>query len=316
MNNFDKIDLNQLRVLATLLETRNVTRTALRHSISQPTASRILDALRLTFNDPLLIKTNAGMTLSQRAESLRQPLQQWLAMTRAFLHHHGSGPEQAIAGHIRVASTDYGVLSVLEPAMPQILQKAPELYIDVLPLEANNFNQLAMGMVDLVISGWEPEQGKGYEQHLFEEHFCAAFHMQHPLAQAGTDTPLSVQELLDWPHLLLSVHSIDIDPIQSFLNAHGLQRKVAARLPYLLATLRLLARTDAIGVVPRHSLHAPLQEMGLTARPLPPEISGFNYWLHWHERSRRDPVVMWFVEMLAQSPAGQPPASPAPFKNE
>ncbi|ATE61806.1 LysR family transcriptional regulator [Thauera sinica] len=305
-NKLDDVDLNQLRVLVTLLETRSVTRSALQLGISQPSVSRALEALRKTFGDPLLVKTNAGMTPTRRAEALREPLYHWLAATRGILRGRGGGAGDGtagdvIAGHIRLASTDYGVLSVIEPALPDILAQAPELYVDICELSPENLNQLSSGAVDVVVSGWDSDPGRVHERHLFRDGLCCIFRAGHPLAAAGLDAPLSFDELLDWPHIMLSVHAVDIDPLAPHLRTSERPRRVAARLPYLVSALPLLQRTDAILVGPVRSLRRLSLGLQLATRPAPVELGAFDYWLYWHERSRRDPVVMWFVEVLARA---------------
>lgn len=303
MSTFEDIDLNYLRILATLLETENVTRAARQLGMSQPTVSRALAALRKSFGDPLLVKTNAGMTPTQRAVALREPLSQWLAATLAVLRSQDVMPGTAIAGHVRIASTDYGVLSVLEPAMPTILAQAPDLFLDVIALGPENLNQLSSGAVDMVVSGWDPEPGRAHERHLFEEICCCMFRKGHPLEQAGIQTRLTPDELADWPHVVLSVHGADMDPLAPYLRDASRPRKVAARMPYLASAAAMLQTTDAVFVGPVRALRRLATAFGLTARPIPPELGRFDNWLYWHERSRRDPVVMWLVDTLTRTAA-------------
>ncbi|ENO86982.1 LysR family transcriptional regulator [Thauera linaloolentis] len=301
MNKLDKIDLNQLRVLVTLLETRSVTRAALRLGISQPSASRALETLRKAFGDPLLVKTNAGMTPTQRAEALREPLYQWLSATHNILRSQDADDGAGIAGHVRVASTDYGVLSVIEPALPDILRQAPGLHVDICPLSPENLNQLSGGAVDVAVSGWDPEPCRVHERLLFQDSYCCIFRQGHRLAAVGLDAPLTIDELLDWPHVMLSIHAMDIDPLAPHLRTSARPRRVTARLPYLVSALLLLQKTDAILVAPVRALRRLSADLQLATRPTPVELGTFDYWLYWHERSRRDPVVAWFIETLARA---------------
>ncbi|MCO7636623.1 LysR family transcriptional regulator [Pseudomonas sp. S 311-6] len=309
MSNFENIDLNHIRILFTLLETQSVTRTARQLGISQPGVSRALAALRQSFNDPLLVKTNHGMTLTQRATQLQAPLNEWMAATLTILRSQAHGSETPIAGHVRVASTDYGVLSVLEPAMPILLSQAPGLFVDVVDLSPENLKQLSDGVIDVVISGWDPEPGRVHEKYLFQETCRCIFRRGHPLEQPGTEAQLGMDELLDWPHVVLSVHGADMDPLAPSLRHFSRPRKVAARLPYLVSALTLLQRTDAVFIGPTRAVQRLSAELGLASRPIPPQLGQFGYWLYWHERSRRDPVVMWLVDVLGRASMQAPTAS-------
>ena len=80
-----KIDPNLLIILALLLKNRCVTRTAIQLKTSQPAVSRALAQLRTLLDDPLLVRSGGGMTLTRRAEDLAEPVQQWLASTMTLL---------------------------------------------------------------------------------------------------------------------------------------------------------------------------------------------------------------------------------------
>jgi hypothetical protein len=63
-------DLNRLITLNTLLQTRSISRAALRLCLSQPTVSRALGQLRQLLADPLLVRSGSGMMLTRRGVEL------------------------------------------------------------------------------------------------------------------------------------------------------------------------------------------------------------------------------------------------------
>jgi DNA-binding transcriptional LysR family regulator len=65
-------DLNLLNALEALLREANVSRAALRISLSQPATSHV-QRLRDTFGYALLVRTGARMELTPRAQALRAP---------------------------------------------------------------------------------------------------------------------------------------------------------------------------------------------------------------------------------------------------
>ena len=73
-----RLDLNLLVALDALLEERHVTRAGRRVGLSQPAMSNALARLRRMLDDPLLVRTPAGMAPSPRAEALADPLREAL----------------------------------------------------------------------------------------------------------------------------------------------------------------------------------------------------------------------------------------------
>ncbi|RTL71271.1 MAG: LysR family transcriptional regulator, partial [Hyphomicrobiales bacterium] len=55
-----KSDLNLLPALLVLLEERSISKAAQRHHLSQPAMSRVLQRLRHTFKDELLVRSAHG----------------------------------------------------------------------------------------------------------------------------------------------------------------------------------------------------------------------------------------------------------------
>ncbi|THU01078.1 LysR family transcriptional regulator [Lampropedia puyangensis] len=301
MSPFESVDLNQLRVLAALLSSRSVTRTARQLGMSQPAVSRSLAVLRHLFSDPLLVKTGSGMTLTQRAEALREPVDAWLFATRQVVRQTGAADGGCPSGPIRIASTDFGVLSVIEPAMPFIMQHAPDLVLDICSLVPESLNLLSGGAVDVVVSGFDPEPGRTHERHLFTETYCCVFQRDHPLASVGSDVPLSTEELLNWPHVLVTVNGMDVDPFGMALGSAVDQRRVAARLPFFASAPLLLQKTNALFVTPLKTYQYFLQAgFALTSRPAQVDFGTFDYWLYWHERSRRDPAIQWLLDAFSK----------------
>jgi DNA-binding transcriptional LysR family regulator len=64
------MDLNLIRPFCVLLEERHVSRAAERYDVSQPTMSRLLDRMRVTFKDELLVRNGGRFETTPRAQRL------------------------------------------------------------------------------------------------------------------------------------------------------------------------------------------------------------------------------------------------------
>lgn len=90
--NLRSVDLNLLTVLQALIEERHVTRAAEKLHMSQSAVSRALQRLRVLFNDPLLVKSAEGYTLSSRANKLSTELSFVLQSVTSLIQEHEFNP--------------------------------------------------------------------------------------------------------------------------------------------------------------------------------------------------------------------------------
>ncbi|MFT3965030.1 MAG: LysR family transcriptional regulator [Sphingobium sp.] len=291
------IDLNLLLTLSLLLQTRSVTGTARKLGISQPAVSRALAQLRDVFQDPLLIRTNRGMELTLRGEELINPLQDWLANTTSLFRAKKFDPG-TLNRRFRVASTDFGVLAVVAPALPHIHALAPQVSIEVVPFSDTMVAKLGSGDLDLIITGIEPDLSVTYGRHLFQESSICVMRADHPVLEGGI-TQMQLDQFLHWPHIAMQIGETAIDSINHFLGERAAERKIVAALPYFHVAPYLLTETDAIMTLPSRLAARFSRHPRLTMTQAPAEVGTFGYWILWHERSRRDAATMWIVDMLS-----------------
>jgi DNA-binding transcriptional LysR family regulator len=297
---FGHVDLNQLATLAVLLQTRSVTGTARRLGLSQPTVSRSLAQLRQMLDDPLLVRTSTGMQRTPRADDLVAPIEQWLAYTSALLDPPSCEPA-TLERCFRIASTDYGVLTVIAPALATITRDAPGVTIDIVPLAADMMHRLASGEIDLLISGLGPDHAPDpaivHSRALFADGYTCIMRAGHPLA--GSSDPVGLDAFFAWPHVGVVVSDHAVDGVEVRLGARRGERRVTVRLPYFHAAPALVAGSDMLMTLPTRAATRFADDHGLVTRPAPVEIAPLDYRLLRHERSMRDPATTWLADLLA-----------------
>ena len=292
-------DLNLLTHLAVLLETRSVTQAARRMRTSQPAMSRSLAELRRLTGDPLLVRTRGGMLLTRRAEELAGPLRSWLDAGERLV----APPRLDLASLVRrfrITASDFGLLSVIQPALPRIIAEAPGVAIDLKPPLGDINADLASGAVDLAVTGFEPDRSLVHERRLFRDTFVCVTRTGHPLAAGRQGEAPSFAELLAWPHVSVTVNGEDIDPLSRAFRARGLGRNIIATTPYFAGAWDLLTGTDAVATLPARAARAFASGRTLTSFPAPPELGGFDYWITWHNRGHGDPALRWLIDLLAR----------------
>lgn len=265
--------------------------------MSQPTVSRSLAELRQILDDPLLVRTNAGMQRTQRAEDLVTPVEQWLASTSALLH----APRLDTASLdrcFRIASTDYGVLTVIAPGLAAITADAPGVRIEIAAFSTDMMQKLASGEIDLVISGLETGHSGVQRRALFADTYTCVMRAGHDLARR--DDPLTLDEFFAWSHVGVVVSDLAVDGVEVRLGARGGERRVTVRLPYFHAAPALIAGSDMLMTLPTRAALRFAGSYGLAVRPAPVTIAKLDYRLLWHDRSVRDQATMWLVDLLAR----------------
>ncbi|MFC4257176.1 LysR family transcriptional regulator [Altererythrobacter xixiisoli] len=291
-------DLNLLVILAELIRTRNITLTARHLRMSQPSVSRALGRLREHLGDPLLMRTTGGMHLTQRAQDLARPLQEWLESTSGLLTPQQFAPA-TLERAFRLASGDYGVSAVIAPALPAIRAQAPGVELDIRPSSADLPARLGSGDIDMIVSALPVESTSVHERMLFAEEFRCLVDHAHPLAQRDPQRAPSLEEFLAWPHIALTISDggAGHDPVEASLGHRAEERRVIARLSYLQAAPDLLTGSEAIITLPRRAAERFSRVHGFACLPAPP-IRPITYRLLWHDRAQRDPAVQWLAAML------------------
>ncbi|MBD3832054.1 LysR family transcriptional regulator [Brevundimonas bullata] len=290
-----RADFNLLQPLMVLIEQRNVSRAADRLGMGQPAMSRVLARLRDQFDDPLLVRGPRGMMLTPRAEALRGPLRAWLRDGEALIRDHDADP-RSMKRTFRLASTDFGLLSVIAPTLGLIEREAGGVELAVEPLSDASLRRLEDGQLDFVLTGWSP-QGAGLRaQWLFQETYLGLSRADHPV-HASIPT---LEDLMQWPHVSVSIGDGFGDWIAEDLPDLAGRRVLISAESFSL-TPYMLSGGEAVAILPRRAAEQFAARHDLRTFPAPSGMRPFDYHLVWHERSGDDHATRWLIDTLARA---------------
>lgn len=290
-------DLRLLANLEALLETRSVSRAADRMGVSQPAMSRILARLRDQLGDPLLVRGGGGMVLTPYAEALAEPLRRWLTTGERLLLPQDFDPAR-LDRPFRIASTDFGILSVIRGALAGMAAAAPSVSFDIEALSSASLKRLAGGWLDLVIIGYRPEHAGVQWKRLFTEHRLCICRSDHPvLAEAVT-----AERFYDWPHVAALVGDGYVEPLAGE-GVDTASRRMLLSAPSFSSIPYLVAETDALSVLPSRAARYFADVYGLAVFEPPISMPDFDYYVAWHERSTNDDATQWLVRQLSAAQA-------------
>lgn len=288
------MDLNLLRALDALLETRSVTAAALRLGLTQPAMSGKLARLREAFDDPLFVRTQHGMLPTSRAEALAQPLKAALGTVEGMLQPAAFDPARAELT-IRIAATDYAQRVVILPLLAMLRRQAPGIRMSVRPVDMGTMPvHLEQGALDMALTTPETAADTLRSRKLFEENYVFVMREGHPASQA----PLDLDTFCGLDHAIMSHDGSSFRGATDLaLDAMGRHRRVAVSVPSFIVLIDLIRASDCCALLPRRLVDG---EKGLIVIPPPFAVAGFTKVLVWHERTHHDPGMIWVRERLAQ----------------
>lgn len=301
-----RIDLNLIVALQALLEHRSVTRAALALNVTQSTMSGILQRLRESFGDQLLVPVGRHMRLTPLAESLIGPSHTVMGHIDALLETQPVFDPATARCTIVIATSDYVVTTFLGPLLAAIAEAAPGLRFELLPPAADWGNEMDAGRLDYVICPAHLSSSEHPSALLFEDSYTVvAWTGNRVLADAST-LPLAQYQSLG--HIVFEPPMGRAWFEQWYLTAHGDTRRIEMQVSGFNLMPQLVVGTDRIATVQtRLAKHAatmlPVRLMPLPVRPPP-----LAEMLQWSRHRQGDPVHAWLRSRLLDG-AGKPPLS-------
>jgi DNA-binding transcriptional LysR family regulator len=295
----DHLDLNLLRVLWAITQTRSVTRAGELLGMSQPAASRALARLRIALNDPLLVRTSKGYVLTPSAEVLALSVDKALRTAQQLFIPIKFDPAQA-ARKFRVASTDYGALAVVAPVTSAFTSAAPGCSIAMQLWDSGTLNALESGDIDLAFYSDATLPPDFHARNLFIDSYVALVRRDHPLSRRPRISKKNwLDSLAAYPQIAIRFPSGRTDGIDDILAQCGEQsHHLALTMPYFATSPWMLPESDLVLTLPRRVAEPLAKAIGLTVLPIPADGPAFTYRMIWHERSHRDDGVTWLRTLI------------------
>ncbi len=290
------VDLNLLVALDALLSERSVTRAAARLSLSQSAMSAALARLRSLLGDPLLLRTAGGMLPTSKALELAAPVKQVLADIGRLVQQAGAFDAAAARVTFTIAASDYVEYAILPRLVDYLEANAPLARVAVRAMDFGAIGRhLETGEVDLGIlgAGFAPPSARS--RALFLERFVCVVRRDHPRVKDR----LSLDEFCALEHLLVAPSGSGFTAqTDDALAAIGRRRQVRLSVPHFLLVPEILVRSDMLVVLPERLARRYRDRFRIFELPL--EMPPFAIVAVWHERTHRDPALVWLRHALTE----------------
>ena len=288
-------DLNLLKTLDVLMTERSVTRAGTVLGRSQPAMSNALRRLRVALKDDLLVRGANGMTLTPRAEAIRQTLRNTLLALEGDIFDEASFDPAVASGVYRVSMPDRLTLAVVPPLLDRLQQLAPNMALQVRTADRQQaLDLLDEDTVDLAL-GWLDEKPRHlHAEFLLDEDLYCVFRGGHPILKQK----FNIKTVLSYPHLIVSATGRRNAIFDDLMSRHKLKRHALVAVTNFTAVPNMLARSDMIGVFTKLASEVFETSFGLVKRRVPLDIGKIATNMVWHVRSSKDRKHMWLRQQI------------------
>ena len=289
----EKVDLNLFVVFDAIYRERSVTKVAVLLNLTQPAVSNALSRLRQSFDDPLFIRSPAGMAPTPVADSVIVDVRQALALLGRSVGANARFDAGSSEKVFRLGMNDLAESLLLPRLHAAIKLKAPKVSLTsyYVAREAAT-EELKAGVIDLLLDAPSVNAKALSHKHLGELPYVVAMRKTHPLA-AGR---LQVEDYLDGDHIHVSSRRKGRGQMDIALHALGYQRRVTMRIQNYLVAARITAQTDVLWTMPR----VLADTLDLHIQALPFEVDPLRWSLYWSKNADSDPANQWMRGVLEE----------------
>lgn len=266
---------DDLRFFLDLARTGKLTASARRLGVEHTTVARKVRALETTLGGQLLVRSQAGYTLTERGRRILESAED---MELAYSHITASVNEDAdVTGLVRIGCNEAYGTQILPGHVAKIMALYPELQIEVLALP--RAIQLQRNEADIVISIDRPERGpyiasklQDYELGLY----ASAHYLQaHTTPQEQAD--LQAHDFIDYVSEMVLAKNV---PKPADYTAPG---NIRYRSTSILGQMKAAEADLGIAILPTF-----LATNSQLARVLPEQVVlTKSYWITMHESLRK-----------------------------
>ncbi|WP_110399929.1 LysR family transcriptional regulator [Sphaerotilus hippei] len=293
---FNRLDLNLLVALDTLLDECSITRAAERLNLSQSATSNALARLRDYFEDELLVQVGRRMEPTPRAEGLRGAVRDVLMRVDSTIAAQPRFDPAQTSRRFHIIASDYTQL-VLGPHLMSLAQaQGCTAEIEFRPQVNNPQRDLERGEADLLIIPHRFTSPEHPCETLYEDGFVCVVWQGSVLAQ-GTLTRMRYETARHV--MMVPPNAGQSESYEAMLvRQSGIQRRYAVLTHSFGSVPAMVVGTDFIATVHARMAHVLRLAWPLAIRPLPVALPAMPQSVQWHKYRSQDPGLVWLLDLF------------------
>jgi DNA-binding transcriptional LysR family regulator len=293
---FNNMDLNLLRVFQAIVDERSLTLAGNRLHLSQPAVSYALGRLRATFDDPLFIRTKAGMQPTPTALELAKPIARALLAVQEALSYAEQFDPAASTRIFRTSMTDAAEMVFLPPVCEHLHHHAPLVRLHVEQVAPGSIVEaLRTGQLDFAIGNLPALKPVTCHALLFRESYVCLTRKRKGLPNRKN---LQIDEFLALSHVLVQSAESSHRQLEESFHAIGIHRNIALDIPHFSVLPRILERSDLAVTLPLRIASLFNVDGEFSVYDLPMALPEADITLHWHQDFDNDAGNRWLRQAI------------------
>lgn len=302
-----RLDGTLLLVFEETMATGKLSAAASRLGLTQSAISHALRRLRDVFGDELFVRLPHGVRPTARAQALRAPLAEVSRLLATAIQPARFDPG-ASDRVFRIAAQDYTTAMFSSELTSGLDVTSGPRFIFRAQVREEALAALRTAEIDVAL-GLFGLRGEGFlAERLFDDDYLVVARADHPALPGG----LTMANFCSAGHVLVAPGGTLEGIVDRALAATGHARRVVLSVPYFLAALAAVARTDLIATLPRRIAERHAPDFGLVTLPPPLPIRRFSTSMVWTRREGADPAHVWLRDRIKAAAARQTRHRPPP----
>ncbi|WP_171123720.1 MULTISPECIES: LysR family transcriptional regulator [unclassified Ruegeria] len=281
---FTDLDGKVLRVFLTILEENSVSKAADRMGVTQSAISHTLAKLRQVLGDPLFVRSGQGLIPTERALSLKEPVQGVLDGLRALTDDRPFDPLSEEL-HVQIATNDMPRELIFPKLLRLVRSEGIRLRLGFIPSGVPDPDLLRSDRCQLMLSPLPPDGPDIFQKRVLSSPLMIYYD--------GTRR----QPPTDWKTYCETEH-VEVrftDGRSSRAVMRGVDqnqiRPATVTLPHFNAIPSFVKGSDLISTDTALMRHGALA--ALDCAPLPFHCEPVSIYMVWHQRFANDPAHRW-----------------------
>jgi DNA-binding transcriptional LysR family regulator len=290
----DKIDLNLLKVFATVYRHQSITLAAEEMGMTQPGVSGLLKRLKAQLGSELFIRSGRGIAPTRHAQELIRQIEPALAQINNALENlDGFNTESP---HRFVVYASEPIMLMLLP-MIEADTALGQVSIELHPTRSNEdqlINDLQQRQADLAIEFSNHASSSFFTETLFEDDMCVIVRKGHPRIIDS----ISEEGFYKERHITLKLRREQVYLADYFTTERLKERRVAAECTSLVSQMSMVSTSDCIAIMTQSIARMFADKLDIQVLPSPFTTIPINHRLMVHNRDKKSPSSMWLREKL------------------
>ncbi|WP_093189045.1 LysR substrate-binding domain-containing protein [Pseudovibrio sp. Tun.PSC04-5.I4] len=250
--------------------------------------------------DPLLVRSAGEYGLSERALEIQSLLPTALATLKEVIAKPQFDPANS-QETIRFFGPELEVNLYGPPLLRRLKNQAPKMKLELKSDIRVPFGPLENGDAHFAFSGLSPTSATS-QLHRFSLgrfKYCCLVNKAHPLAGKA----ITLEDYVEQDHITIMITGSGHSIIDEKLAKLGHQRNVAVKVGSFFGAMNFCGQTDLMFLVPSIFDERTLTGHNVVACPVPEFLEDHRqeFFLYWHERYHRDPMVKWVRNTIKET---------------